>query len=63
MNAERVTNKTLNHEGWYWAVKFDNVADADAFKATLPMGTKQYYLSKGNSAKPHWILIKRDRWS
>jgi hypothetical protein len=56
MNAERVTSKTLNRYGWYWAVKFNNQAEAEALIATLPIGTKEYYWSK-TSSKPHWVLL------
>ena len=57
MNAERVTNRTLNRQGWFWAVKFDNTVEAESLISTLPLGTKQYYLSK-TSAKPYWVLVK-----
>jgi len=58
MNAERVTNKRLNRNGWYWAVKFADPADADDLIATLPLGTKGYYRAKGHTARPHWVLVK-----
>ena len=62
MNTERVTNKTLNRQGWFWAAKFDNQAEAESLISTLPLGTKQYYLSK-TSPKPHWVLVKNTFWS
>jgi len=54
MNAERVTNNTLNRQGWFWAVKFDNEEQANTLISTLPYGTKQYNFSK-KSARPHWV--------
>ena len=57
MNTERVTNKRLNRDGWFWAAKFNNIAEAESLISTLPLGTKQHYLSK-TSPNPYWVLLK-----
>lgn len=57
MNTERVTNKTLNRQGWFWAAKFDNITEAETLISILPLGMKQYHLAK-KSTKPHWVLVK-----
>lgn len=55
---ERVINKTLNKQGWFWAFKFDNKNDAFVKKKLLDYGSAMYYESRSNK-RPYWILTSK----
>jgi hypothetical protein len=53
----RIVNKQLNRQGFYWAEKFSTTEEAVALKKKLGIGAGQlHYVPR--SKRPYWVMVQ-----
>lgn len=55
MNVERLINKALNRQGYYWVVKLETLSAATELKQQIGVG-RGYIHQNIKSNHPFWVL-------
>lgn len=58
MKIERVINKSINRQGYFWVVKCKTIEDATSVKNLLGLG-KGAILHRSRSGNPFWAVATR----
>ena len=58
MKIERLVNKTLNRQGYFWVVKLNTLAEANDLKQQIGIGRGQVK-ENVKSKNPFWVVAER----
>lgn len=61
MKIERLVNKSLNRQGYFWVVKLNTLAEAKDIKLQLGIG-RGYVIQNAKSKYPFWVVVERHEY-